>query len=409
MDANPQPDAAPRNAAGGFAGTAPQPVDRVLAALVQDTYDLAGQRRGQAPVDRALPAGWARMGEDELRAAGIDPALQHDRKSGFDAAFYRDASGAVALVYAGSDEGRDWKHNFGQGLGFKDAKYDQAIALAREARLAFGDRVVLGGQSLGGGLAAAASMVNQVPAVTFNAAGVHDNTIERYGVDARAAKREASEGLVRSYVVQSDILTHLQERAFPLNLAMPDAPGARIVLPDPDPLTAFEKLLPWKVWSHRVEMHYIEAVMGAMDKAGQTLPDASQATTRAAAPSPSPETANRLLGDAVDRLAGQRDALGLRDDRRFYNAAAAIADGAGRDGLRRIDHVVPGNGRDAAFAVEGALDDPRHLRSRVDVERVAAIPVEDSTARLRAQAALAPVQPAPDAQQVEPARRSAIA
>lgn len=380
-------------AARGFAGTTPQPVDRVLASLIQDNYDRAGQRQGEAPIDRPLPAGWTRMGDDELRAAGIDPALQQDRKSGFDASFYRDASGAVALVFAGSDEGRDWKHNFGQGLGFEDAQYDQAIALTRQARLAFGDRVVLTGQSLGGGLAAAASMVNEVPAVTFNAAGVHDNTIERYGIDARVAKHEANEGLVRHYVVQNDILTHLQERAFPLNLAMPDAPGARIVLPDPDPLTTFEKLLPWKVWKHRVDMHYIEAVMESMDKAGQTLPGAAGTTTRSVAPPPALDTANRLLGDAVDGLARRRDALDLRDDARFFNAAASIADGAGRDGLRRIDHVVPANG--VLVAVDGPLDDARHRRSAFDLERAASTPVEESTARLRAQATLA-VEPGPD-------------
>lgn len=391
----------------GFAGTQPQPIDRVLASLVEDTYDRAGQRRGQPPVDRPLPGTWTRMGDDDLRAAGIDPALTQDRKSGFDAAFYRDAGGTVALVYAGTDEGRDWKHNFGQGLGFKDAQYDQAIALAREARLAFGGDLVLAGQSLGGGLAAAAGMVNEVPAVTFNAAGVHDRTIERYGIDARVAKREADAGLVRHYVVDNDILTHLQERAFPLNLAMPDAPGARIRLPDPDPLTTFEKLLPWKVWGHRVDNHYIGAVMSAMDQAGHTLP--AHQPARAADDTPGLRTANRLLGDAVTGLAARRDALGLDDDRGFYGAAAGMAARAGRDGLRAIDHVVPGNDRATVFAVEGALDDPRHQRSRIDLARASATAPEDSIADMRAQAALSVERPPAESLQPEHARRVASA
>ncbi len=387
------PEAAP-----GFAGTSPQPIDRVIASLVQDIYDIAGQRRGGAAIDRPLPGTWSRMDDGALRAAGIDPALLQDRKSGFDAAFYRDASGNVALIYAGTDEGRDWKHNFGQGLGFKDAQYDQAIALAREAKLAFGERLVLGGQSLGGGLASAASMVNEVPAVTFNAAGVHDRTIERYGVDARAAKREADTGLVRHYVVDNDILTHLQERAFPLNLAMPDAPGARIRLPDPDPLTTFEKLLPWKVWGHRVDNHYIEAVMAAMDMAGQRLPAGSERPAPRASGDAALDTANRLLGDSVRVLAPQRAQLGLQDDARFFNAAAGMAARAGSDGLGRIDHAVAGTDRASVFAVQGPLDDSRHGRSRVDLERVAATPVEASTALLRRQDGLETDTPQPESQ-----------
>lgn len=371
---------------GGFAGTDPQPIDRVLAALIQDNYDRVDQRRGDAPIDRPLPQGWARMGDDEVRAAGIDPAMQHDAKSGFDASFYRDDQGRVALVYAGSDEGQDWKHNFGQGLGFQDAQYDQAIALAREAKSAFGDQLVLSGQSLGGGLAAAASMVNEVPAVTFNAAGVHDHTVERYGLDADAVKRQADQGLVRHYVVENDILTHLQENAFPLNAAMPDAPGARIDLPDPDPLTTFEKLLPWKTWPHRVHNHYIEAVIEAMDKAGYTLEGA--AATR----DTSQDTANRLLDDSVRGLAPQRERLGLQDDDRFFNAAAGMAAAAGRDGLRSIQHVVATPDGHGVFAVEGDLRDAGHRRSLVDVERGAATPVEDSVASLREHASRAQQQ-----------------
>lgn len=369
----------------GFAGPDPQPVDRALAALVQDNYDRADQLRGQPPVDRPLPTGWVRMGDEEVRAAGIDPALLHDTKSGFDASFYRDASGHVALVYAGTDEGQDWKHNFGQGLGLKDAQYDQAIAMAREAKLAFGDRLVLSGQSLGGGLAAAAAMVNEVPAVTFNAAGVHDNTVERYGVDAAAAKRQADLGLVRHYVVENEILTHLQEDAFPLNLAMPDAPGARIDLPDPDPLTTFERLLPWKNLPHRVDNHYIEAVMEAMDKAGYTL-DATEPDRAARSPrDASLDTVNRLLDDSVRGLAPQRDRLGLQEDARFFNAAAGMAASAGHDGLRRIDHVVAApNGR-SVFAVEGGLDDAGHRRSHVDVDVASRTPAIDSASLLREQ------------------------
>ena len=389
---------------GGFAGPDPQPVDRALAALIQDNYDRADQLRGDPPIDRPLPGTWARMG-DEVRAAGIDPTLLHDAKSGFDASFYRDAGGNVALVYAGTDEGRDWKHNFGQGLGFRDAQYDQAIAVAREAKLAFGDRLVLSGQSLGGGLAAAAAMVNEVPAVTFNAAGVHDNTIERYGLDAGAVKQQADQGLVRHYVVENDILTYLQEDAFPLNLAMSDAPGARIDLPDPDPLTTFERLLPWKTWPHRVDNHFIEAVMESMDKAGYTLDPADPARAARAPQDASLDTANRLLGDSVRGLAPQRERLGLQEDERFFNVAAGVAASAGRDGLHRIDHLVAAPDGRTAFAVEGGLHDAGHRRSLVDVDAAGQTRATDSAALLREQADVQVVQGQQQAEQ----RRMALA
>src|SRR3546814_12132551 len=93
------------------------------------------------------------MDDAAVRAVGIDPALLHDAMTGFDASLYRDASGAVVVAYAGSDEWQDWPHNFRQGLGLQDIQYDQAIALADEAKRAFGNNVILPGPSLGGGLA----------------------------------------------------------------------------------------------------------------------------------------------------------------------------------------------------------------------------------------------------------------
>ncbi|NEL80771.1 MAG: DUF2974 domain-containing protein, partial [Xanthomonas perforans] len=100
------------------------------------------------------------MDDSALRQAGIDPALLHDAKSGFDAAFYRNDQGQVVLGFCGTDEGKDWKHNIGQGLGFADAQYASAIQLGSQAKQAFGDQVVISGHSLGGGLASASAMVN---------------------------------------------------------------------------------------------------------------------------------------------------------------------------------------------------------------------------------------------------------
>lgn len=370
--------------AGDVAGQQPHAVDRELSTLVQDNYAVADARRGVSTFAPVLPGTWQRMDDAAVRAAGIDPSLLHDGKSGFDASLYRDAGGAVVVAYAGTDEGKDWRHNFRQGLGFQDAQYDQAIALAQQAKQAFGSNVVLTGQSLGGGLAAAASMVSEVPAVTFNAAGVHDKTLERYGFDAGVLKQQAEQGLIRSYRVKNELLTHLQEDSIPLKWAMPDAPGHKIELPDPDPLTFFERLVPGKMLLHRLDLHYIEAVMEAQDLA--------QLQVRERNPGAGPDTigdanstSNQLLRNAVDGLSGQRQQLGLAGDERFFNAAASVAARAGSDGLKRIDHVLTSDRGDKVFSVQGAPHDPAHQRSHIDLEQASQIPTRLSAARLREQ------------------------
>lgn len=375
------------------AGQRPHAVDRELSTLIQDNYAVVDARRGESSFEPVLPGTWARMDDAALRAAGIDPTLLHDAKSGFDASFYRDASGAVVLAYAGSDEWKDWPHNFRQGLGFQDVQYDQAIALAQEAKRAFGDNVILTGQSLGGGLAAAASMVNEVPAVTFNAAGVHDKTIERYGFDADALKREAEQGLIRTYQVRNEFLTHLQEDSIPLKWAMPDAPGHKIELPDPDPLTFFERLVPGKMLMHRVDLHFIEAVMEAQDLA--------QLQVRERNPGAEPGTigdagshSNRLLMNAVDRLSGQREKLGLAGDEEFLNVAASVALRARTDGLQRIDHLLTSDRGNGLFSVQGPLHDPANLRSHVDLADASQVPAQASAARLGEQDLQQQMQPA---------------
>ncbi|WP_024890514.1 Mbeg1-like protein [Luteimonas huabeiensis] len=251
-------------------GTEPRAEDVQFPGLVQDLYDVADARRAGQPFPPPddVPAGWSRIPDDELRATGIDPALLRSDRNGFDAGFYRGEHGQVVLVMAGTNEGQDWKHNFRQGLGLTSDQYEQAFEVARKARAAYGDDLVLTGHSLGGGLAAASAMITDTPAVTYNASGVHDRTLEREGVDPAAAKEYAGEGLVRTYKVRNEVLTHLQEDAFLINRLMPDAPGHAIQLPDPDPLSFGQRLIPGKMLMHRVDLHYIEAVIDAQRAAG---------------------------------------------------------------------------------------------------------------------------------------------
>lgn len=376
-------------------GQQPQAVDRQLPSLLQDLYVTAGQRReGGAETFAPLPDGWTRMDDAAVQRAGIDPSMLHDAKSGFDAAFYRNDQGNVVLAFCGTDEGKDWKHNLGQGLGFADAQYASAIQLGSQARQAFGQDLMISGHSLGGGLAAASAMVNDVPAVTYNAAGVNDRTLEREGLDASAAKDYAAEGLIRGYHVKNELLTHLQEDSIPLSWAMPDAAGHQIQLPDPDPLSFGQRLIPGMMLKHRLDLHGIDSVIKA-----QELESQSHAQTQDRAM----PTGSRLFNDAVVQLDAQRERLDLHDDRAFLNTAASVAAHAGNDGLERIDALMPSRDGDRLFAVQGRVDDPAHLRSQVQTAAAASEPAPANVGQLQQQNLQANVP-----QQEEQQRRVAL-
>ncbi|WP_254458444.1 XVIPCD domain-containing protein [Xanthomonas sacchari] len=384
-----QSDLSPSDPSTSFSeaarGQQPQAVDRQLPPLLQDLYHTAAERRaGGAETFAALPDGWSRMDDTALQRAGIDPRLQHDAKSGFDAAFYRNPQGNVVLGFCGTDELKDWKHNLGQGLGFSDAQYASAIQLGSQAKQAFGDNLLISGHSLGGGLAAASSMVNDVPAVTFNAAGVNNKTLEREGLNAEAAKAYAADGLIRGYHVKNELLTYLQEDNLLTRGLMPDAAGRQIQLPEPDPLSFGQRLIPGMMLKHRLDLHGIDSVMKAEDLAQNQSQAQAQLGTLS--------TGSRLFNDAVVQLDGQRDRLGLHDDAAFLNTAASVAAHAGRDGLQRIDQVLPSRDGDRLFAVQGQPENPAHLRSQVQTAAAAHEPSQANVGQLQQQNVQAPPQ-----------------
>ena len=199
-------------------GTTPQDVDLELAELAQGVYDGEGSEHFQ-PLD-----------DSALEALGIDPdALTGP--GGFQASIYRDDEGRYVLAFAGTDPSSisDWGANAQQGVGALSSQHLQAIGLAQHLAGAVGsDNMVLTGHSLGGGLASTASVATDVPAVTFNAAGVHPNTVL-----AAATLGHESPGLdpgqVRNYHVRGEILTTLQN---PLGSFVDHAPFGDSILPN---------------------------------------------------------------------------------------------------------------------------------------------------------------------------------
>ena len=207
-------------------GTGSRAIDLEMMEIAAAVYDPSVQSVGD----------WTRLGDAQLLEAGIDPAALDNPETGFRAGIYTDGDGNYVLGFAGSNELQDWTGpNFEQGIGWQNEQYDQAVELSRLADEAFGDNLVITGHSLGGGLAATASLATGNAAVTFNASGVHDNTIERLGLDPDTARADAAAGQVRRYNISGDPLTAAQEDVFGSKWVMPDAPGHEINLDDPYP------------------------------------------------------------------------------------------------------------------------------------------------------------------------------
>ncbi len=113
----------------------------------------------------------------------------------------------------------DWTNNFAQGLGEYSDYYKRAVRIGD--RLAKSGSIDIAGHSLGGGLASATSLASGKPGWTFNAAGLHHSTVEKYGGTIRGQAEN-----IGTWRVQGELLTKIQEVKVPddflsLNLNIP--------------------------------------------------------------------------------------------------------------------------------------------------------------------------------------------
>lgn len=158
--------------------------------------------------------------------------LDDEAYPGFKAVLYQDFAAqednTFLLAFAGTDDtageffdgkGFDWAENVWQGLGWDSFQYQYAMKLATavdQARVRFeGASFTTTGHSLGGGLASAASIVTGAAGITFNAAGLHTNTVRQFlqdpvELDAALERYNRAQELVRAFHVDYDFLTHLQ-------------------------------------------------------------------------------------------------------------------------------------------------------------------------------------------------------
>lgn len=197
--------AAPTLAAGRVAPAAASGPDEIAqarthAALAADVYN-----------DRPNPpAGWRTADAGDLRALNLRP---RDLESGaFRARVYVTGQGAgerYVVAFRGTRSSEDWRANLRQGSGGEARHYQQALAIG-EAVARTKAPAMLTGHSLGGGLASAAAIVSGREADTFNAAGLHPNTIGR-ALQINRSLGGVGPGRVDAYHVRGEVLSGVQD------------------------------------------------------------------------------------------------------------------------------------------------------------------------------------------------------
>lgn len=197
-------------------GNCPQQADITLAQLSNDVYLSIKKGYGSF---RCFTI-------DELIQNDIKPESLADKASGFQAGLYTNGQ-QVVLAFAGTNDRHDVMTDILQGMGCNTIQYNQAVALARQVKERFGNKLVITGHSLGGGLASIAALATNIFTVTFNAAGLASNTIKRLHLDPGKVKREARAGGIRSYNEKHDMLTAAQKY-----LPLAKAIGCSIVVDD---------------------------------------------------------------------------------------------------------------------------------------------------------------------------------
>ncbi|MFQ2277025.1 phospholipase, partial [Aeromonas hydrophila] len=163
--------------------------DSILRAeAAQYVYGVDEFNRGARTDLPAAPVGLELI--DTKKIPGLEKAVFTSKESGFGAALFKSSiNNETMLTYRGTNNpvtGKmDWMTNIAQGLvGAETKQYNQAMDLARQVKRTVASPsspLVVVGHSLGGGLASAGVGTTGLPGYTFNAAGLHTNTVSRKG------------------------------------------------------------------------------------------------------------------------------------------------------------------------------------------------------------------------------------
>lgn len=187
--------------------------DSILRAeAAQYVYAVDEFNRGVRTELPAAPVGLSQV--DTKKIPGLEKAVFTDKKSGFGSALFKSSiNNETMLTYRGTNNAvtgkMDWMTNGAQGIGSETKQYNQAMDLARQVQLAVASpssSLVAVGHSLGGGLASAGVGVTGLPGYTFNAAGLHANTVSRKG----GLPLDKVGELMTTQAVDGEVLTMVQ-------------------------------------------------------------------------------------------------------------------------------------------------------------------------------------------------------
>ncbi|CAB5694558.1 PAAR domain-containing protein [Aeromonas dhakensis] len=188
--------------------------DSILRAeAAQYVYAVDEFNRGVKDELSTSPVGLQLV--DAKKIPGLEKAVFTSKESGFGAALFKSSiNNETMLTYRGTNNkvtGKmDWMTNIAQGLvGAETKQYTQAMHLAtqvQEAVASPSSSLVLVGHSLAGGEASAGVGVTGLPGYTFNAAGLHSNTVSRKG----GLPLDKIGELITTQAVDGEILTMMQ-------------------------------------------------------------------------------------------------------------------------------------------------------------------------------------------------------
>ncbi|MBC8726457.1 DUF2974 domain-containing protein [Paraburkholderia sp. 31.1] len=161
---------------------------------------------------RPVPEGWAnRSGDTEfLDRYGLDAMDFTIKGSNFRAQLYEPDAAVFGsdmnptLAFKGTEMTSlaDWSNNVNQSVNIESEYYERAVRSGTKLR-EITEPIDITGHSLGGGLCSAASVASSKDCWSFNAAGLHPKTVERYGGQVTPSN-------INAYHVKGDILTVAQ-------------------------------------------------------------------------------------------------------------------------------------------------------------------------------------------------------
>ena len=166
-----------------------------------DVYEFGkSKEQDNALIEKYRALGWEIVPEPVDNPSGLQAVT-----------FINKSENRMVTAFRGSEQAKDWKQNLLQAFG-KSNQHPEAVAYARDmqqyAEINDISSYSVTGHSLGGGLAATVATVCNVPANTFNPAGVSNATLAKFALSRADANSIAAEK-VRNYAIDGEILSRI--------------------------------------------------------------------------------------------------------------------------------------------------------------------------------------------------------